>query len=293
MASPVFQPKTLPTPLSYTNLYRSQTVLSKELLSFVSQSILMLSKNKIKYIKSLDHKKIRKEEHAFLAEGHKIVEELCRTFPCKLLIATADWLENNPHKKADEVIEVTQEELAKASLLKAPQQVLAVFEQKHTPFTIETLKHSLCLALDDIQDPGNLGTIIRVADWFGIRHILCSHGTADAYNPKTVQATMGALARVQVHYTDLAQLVKQAREISPVYGTFLDGNNLYTERLSDNGLIIMGNEGNGIHSELEALVSHKLLIPNYPVGTTTSESLNVAMATGIICAEFRRRTSFP
>lgn len=293
MASPVFQPKTLPTPLSYTNLYRSQTVLSKELLSFVSQSILMLSKNKIKYIKSFDHKKIRKEEHAFLAEGHKIVEELCRTFPCKLLIATANWLENNPHKKADEVIEVTQEELAKASLLKAPQQVLAVFEQKHTPFTIETLKHSLCLALDDIQDPGNLGTIIRVADWFGIRHILCSHGTADAYNPKTVQATMGALARVQVHYTDLAQLVKQAREISPVYGTFLDGNNLYTERLSDNGLIIMGNEGNGIHSELEALVSHKLLIPNYPVGTTTSESLNVAMATGIICAEFRRRTSFP
>jgi len=145
------------------------------------------------------------------------------------------------------------------------------------------------LALDDIQDPGNLGTIIRLADWFGIEHIFCSQGTVDVYNPKTIQATMGALARVKLHYCHLPSLIASLGEV-PIYGTFLDGDNMYEKKLSSHGLIIMGNEGNGVSAEVAKLVNERLYIPNYPPQRETSESLNVAMATGIICAEFRRRT---
>jgi TrmH family RNA methyltransferase len=149
---------------------------------------------------------------------------------------------------------------------------------------------SLCLALDDVQDPGNLGTIIRIADWFGIEDIFCSRGTVDVYNPKVIQATMGAIARVRVHYVDLAEFIATAGDI-PVYGTFLDGENMYGHELSANGIIVMGNEGNGIGSEVERLINKKLYIPNYPADRATSESLNVAVATAIVCAEFRRRNS--
>lgn len=248
----------------------------------------MLSKAKIKYIHSLELKKNRKSEHAFVAEGPKSVTDLKNSFACKLLVATKEWLSRGISIQAKEFIEVTEEELTRASFLKHPQEVLAVFEQPNFDLDTTVLSHSLCLALDDIQDPGNLGTIIRLADWFGIENIFCSPDTVDAYNPKTVQATMGALARVKVYYCDLKQLISQAKNI-PVYGTFLDGNNLYEQALSANGLIIMGNEGNGISSDIEALVNHKLLIPNYPKGTETSESLNVAIATAVVCAEFRRR----
>ena len=148
--------------------------------------------------------------------------------------------------------------------------------------------YTLCLGLDDVQDPGNLGTIIRIADWFGIRHIFCSIGTADVFNPKTIQATMGAIARVQIHYCNLKELIESEPDV-PVFGTFLDGTDLYKENLAQHGLIVMGNEGNGISQEIEQLVNRKLLIPNYPSGVETSESLNVAVATGIVCAEFRRR----
>ena len=151
------------------------------------------------------------------------------------------------------------------------------------------MKHSLCLALDDIQDPGNLGTIIRLADWFGIENIFCSHGTVDVYNPKVIQATMGALARVKLHYCDLVKLITSVKDI-PIFGTFLDGNNIYGEDLSKNGLIIMGNEGNGVSKEVSKLINKKLYIPNYPTSRETSESLNVAIATAIVCAEFRRRS---
>ena len=148
----------------------------------------------------------------------------------------------------------------------------------------------LIIALDGIQDPGNLGTIIRLADWFGIEHIVCSQDTADVFSPKTVQATMGALVHVKVHYTDLpAYLQAQAGKKIPLYGTFLDGENMYTKELSETGIIIMGNEGNGIRPDTEALVNEKLYIPNYPQERETSESLNVAIATAVICAEFRRR----
>ena len=248
----------------------------------------MLSKNKIKYIHSLELKKNRKEEHAFVAEGHKLVGDLLGHFPCKLLVATRAWLERNPGMKADEIIEVTQEELTRASLQKAPQEVLAVFEQPTYEMDASVVSRKLCLALDDVQDPGNLGTIIRLADWFGIEHIFCSQGTVDVYNPKTIQATMGALARVKLHYCHLPSFIASLKD-TPVYGTFLDGENMYGKNLSEHGLIVMGNEGNGISDEVGKLVNERLYIPNYPPQRETSESLNVAIATSVICAEFRRR----
>lgn len=250
----------------------------------------MLSKNKIKYIHSLELKKNRKEEQAFVAEGRKLVEDLAGHFPCRLLAATAGWLAAHPHAEADEVVEVSREELERASLQKAPQEVLAVFRQPVWRFDPACAGRSLCLALDDVQDPGNLGTIVRVADWFGIEDIFCSAGTADVFNPKTVQATMGALARVRVHYCDLPGLIGGLKDV-PVYGTFLDGNNLYAETLSESGLIVMGNEGKGVSAEVERLVSKRLYIPSYPQERETSESLNVAIATAVVCGEFRRRTS--
>ena len=248
----------------------------------------MLSKNKIKYIHSLELKKNRKEEHAFVAEGHKLVGDLLGHFPCKLLVATRAWLERNPGMKADEIIEVTQEELTRASLQKAPQEVLAVFEQPTYEMDASVVSQNLCLALDDVQDPGNLGTIIRLADWFGIEHIFCSQGTVDVYNPKTIQATMGALARVKLHYCHLPSFIASLKD-TPVYGTFLDGENMYGKNLSEHALIVMGNEGNGISDEVGKLVNERLYIPNYPPQRETSESLNVAIATSVICAEFRRR----
>ncbi len=248
----------------------------------------MLSKNKIKYIRSLELKKNRKEEEAFVAEGHKLVGDLLGHFPCRLLISTRAWLERNPEVDATEIIEVTQEELTRASLQKTPQEVLAIFGQPTYEMQPEVISDHLCLALDDVQDPGNLGTIIRLADWFGIEHIFCSQGTVDVYNPKTIQATMGALARVKLHYCHLPSLIASLQDV-PVYGTFLDGENMYGKALSAHGLIVMGNEGNGIGEEVAKLVNERLYIPNYPPQRETSESLNVAVATAIICAEFRRR----
>ena len=248
----------------------------------------MLSKNKIKYIHSLELKKNRKKEGVFVAEGHKLVGDLLPHFHCRLILATNTWLKEHHDIQADEIIEITPEELVKASLLKTPQEVLAIFEQPQYDYTTDVIKNSLCLALDDIQDPGNLGTIIRLADWFGIEHIFCSQGTVDVYNSKVIQATMGALARVKVHYCNLPDLISSLKDV-PVYGTFLDGENIYDKPLSEYGLIIMGNEGNGVSKEVSQLINNKLYIPNYPSGRTTSESLNVAIATAVVCAEFRRR----
>ncbi|WP_455585053.1 TrmH family RNA methyltransferase [Bacteroides sp.] len=250
----------------------------------------LLSKNKIKYIRSLELKKIRKEEKVFLAEGPKLVGDLLGHFPCCFLAATSSWLQEHVSVPADEVAEVSQDELSRASLLKTPQQVLAVFKQPEYTIDTNMLRNSLCLALDDVQDPGNLGTIIRLADWFGIEDIFCSLNTVDVYNPKTVQATMGGIARVKVHYTPLPDLIGSLDNI-PVYGTFLDGENMYEQQLSRNGLIVMGNEGNGISKEVEILINRKLYIPNYPQERETSESLNVAIATAVVCAEFRRQAA--
>ena len=252
----------------------------------------MLSKAKIKLIQSLEQKKKRREERLFVAEGPKVVGDLMPYFPCRLIVAEPTWLEAHPEVSATEIIEATSDELRKASFLKTPQEVLALFELPDYAIPHDVASQELCLALDDVQDPGNLGTIIRVADWFGIRHIFCSIGTTDAFSPKTVQATMGAIARVQIHYVNLYNFLYgtcQQNPSTPLYGTFLEGKNIYQESLTPHGVIIMGNEGNGIGQQVEELVSHKLFIPNYPEGSATSESLNVAIATAITCAEFRRR----
>lgn len=256
----------------------------------------MISKNRLKYVRSLEMKKYRKAEGVFVAEGHKLVGDLLDVFECRYLAATSDWLSTNAawverqRKRGVEVDEVTDEELRRASFQETPQQVLAVFKQRTYEVDVnEVARKQLCLVLDDVQNPGNLGTIVRLADWFGIEHIFCSKGCADIYNPKTVQATMGGIARVQVHEADLPELLSGLDKDIPVYGTFLDGENMYGKELENRGLIVMGNEGKGVSKEVEAFVTERLYIPNYPEGRETSESLNVAIATAIVCAEFRRR----
>ena len=181
--------------------------------------------------------------------------------------------------------------MKKISQLSTPSPIFVVFARPQYNFDIEKILNgkALILALDSVQDPGNLGTIIRIADWFGIEHIFCSNGTADIYNPKTVQATMGAIGRVKVHYTNLPQLLATLKEQTPIYGTFLDGENMYDKEIQNQGIIVMGNEGNGIGSDCAKEITERLFIPNYPEGSTTSESLNVAIATAITCAEFRRK----
>lgn len=250
-----------------------------------------LSKNRIKYIHSLELKKNRDVADVFLAEGPKLVGELLGHFPCQLLAATPEWKSPHTHIHTEEFIEVTADELSRASLLRTPQQVLAVFRKRKDADHKAEITRSLCLALDGVQDPGNLGTIIRLADWFGIRHIFCSSDTADAYSPKAVQATMGSLARVHIHVTDLTALIQELPTGTPVYGTFLDGENLYKKTLTNNGLLIMGNEGRGIRDEVRTLVNQRLFIPAYPQERGASESLNVGVATAIVCAEFRRQAS--
>lgn len=250
-----------------------------------------LSKNRIKYIHSLELKKNRDAAGVFLAEGPKVVSELLGHFPCQLLAATSGWQPPCTGMQAEESVEVTTEELTRASLLRTPQQVLAIFRKRKDIDNKTEIFRSLCLALDGVQDPGNLGTIIRLADWFGIRHIFCSPDTADVYSPKAVQATMGSLARVHVHVADLPSLIRDLPEGTPVYGTFLDGENMYEKTLSNNGLLIMGNEGRGIRNEVRELVNQRLFIPAYPEERGASESLNVGVATAIVCAEFRRQAS--
>lgn len=247
----------------------------------------MISKNKIKYIRSLELKKNRNKEGKFVAEGFKVVDDLLALQPADLIVATQEWLHGKHFAAQTEVIEVTEEELKKVSFLQHPQQVLAVFKQATSgDYSINT--NELNLALDGVQDPGNLGTIIRIADWFGISHIYCSQDTADVYNPKVVQATMGSIARVKVEYGDLLGLVESLPADVPVYGTLLDGDNIYQQTLENRGLIVMGNEGKGISPALAKKVNHKLLIPNFPEGRATADSLNVAIATAITCSEFRR-----
>ena len=247
----------------------------------------MISKNLIKLIKSLEQKKYRKREKLFVAEGPKVVGDLMALMAPQRIIATSEWYKE---KKISEDVVVMEDEIRKVSFLQHPQDVLALFElPEMEELPVEQLRDHLTLALDDVQDPGNLGTIIRLADWFGIEHILCNQGTADAYSPKVVQATMGSIARVKLHYTNLAEYLEQLQDAVPVYGTFLDGNNLYAEKLSPSGIIIMGNEGNGISEQVERYVTKRLLIPSYPAERPTAESLNVAIATAITCAEFRRK----
>ena len=235
----------------------------------------MLSKNQIKLVRSLEMKKNRKRENLFVAEGPKVVGDLSRAgFKPHVIFSTVE----RPGSQL-----VTEEELRRISFLQHPQEVLAVFEIP----TERKSAEGLVLALDGIQDPGNLGTIIRIADWFGVSTIYCSPDTVDVYNPKVVQATMGSIAHIPIIYCDLAELISRAK--CPVYGTLLDGEDIYQQELSTEGIIVMGNEGNGISQEIRPLITHRLLIPNFSTSTETAESLNVAIATAITCSEFRRR----
>lgn len=255
----------------------------------------MLSKPKIKFIRSLEQKKFRRQENAFVAEGHKCVGDLLTAgFRPKLILATNEW--QCPIRLAEsvEMLTVTDEELSRASLLQHPQQVLGVFEipgNVLSPTALADISaQELVLALDSVQDPGNLGTIIRTADWFGIKTIVCSSGTADAYNPKVVQATMGSIARINIIYVDsLADSLASLPSSVPVYGALLDGNDIYSAPLTHNGIIVMGNEGNGISAPVRECLTHRILIPRYSNGE--AESLNVSIATAIILSEFRRRNS--
>jgi RNA methyltransferase, TrmH family len=264
----------------------------------------MLSKNQVKLISSLGAKKFRAEHGLFIAEGVKIVEELLRSsINVKQVFATGDWIAGYSslptahlpagaqpaHRQAgSQLIEVSESELAKISQLTTPNQVLAVAEIPSYELDIEKLEGKLTLVLDDIRDPGNLGTIIRIADWFGITDVICSESSVDAWNPKVVQATMGSIARVQVHYGDLQKIIPSVK--IPVYGAVLGGDSIYEKELAREGLIVIGNESKGISPGVTDLLTDKLTIPNYsqnnPLGE--AESLNAAIATAVICAEFRR-----
>lgn len=247
-----------------------------------------LSKNKLRLLLSFTKKKARDEQNLFLAEGNKLVRDLLPYFHCKTIVGTVDFFEKEEIRLESDCYIATKEELERLSLTRSPQAVWALFERKEHNLNLSELKEKLSLALDGVQDPGNLGTIIRIADWFGIENIICSSNCVDLYNPKVVQATMGAIARVKIHYTDLVKLMDSVGNL-PIYGTFLEGDIIYETPLSSNGIIVMGNEGNGISEEVKQRITQKLFIPNYPSNRKTSESLNVAVATSIVCSEFRRR----
>ncbi len=252
----------------------------------------MLSKNQKKLMASMAQKKQRDNHRLFLAEGPKTVTDLLEAGLQATLIAhTENWsLPPSCTSESLELIPITQKELDQVSHLKTPQHVLALFRQPQYPINNNAIYNELTLVLDGIQDPGNLGTIIRLADWFGIHQIVCSSDTVDIFNPKVVQATMGAIARIKIHYTQLPAFFRQYREKcdNPIYGTYLEGKNIYENALKAPSLIVMGNEGNGIRAENTPFITHPITIPTFPAGTSTSESLNVGVAAAIVCAEFRR-----
>ena len=242
-----------------------------------------------KLVASLDDPRVRDAEGLFAAEGTKCVLDTAGAFDCRWIFATAAWLEAHGHAidGSADVTAVKRADLERMSHLSTPPQVIAVYERPVYDITPADIAGHLVIALDRVQDPGNLGTVMRVADWFGIDTILCSHDTVDCFNPKVVQATMGAISRVKAVYVDLPEFLAQCGQ--PVYGTFLDGDDIYGSPLGDSGIIVMGNEGRGISDAVARYVDRRLYIPSFPVSRPTSESLNVGMATAITVAEFRRR----
>ena len=248
-----------------------------------------MKKAEIQLVRALADKRGRAEHGLFLAEGAKLIGELRASALRVRKIYALEGVFEGP-----EVETVAPRDMERISQLKTPSNSLALVEIPRYTLRPAQLKEQLTIALDEVQNPGNLGTIIRLADWFGIRDIVCSENSADCFNPKVVQATMGAILRVRVHYTDLAAwLAAAATRAVPVYGTFLEGENIYTAYLSAAGIVVMGNEGRGVSEAAARSVTRKLLIPPYPADRRTTESLNVAMATGIVCAEFRRRLHTP
>lgn len=250
-----------------------------------------LTKNIYRTVRSLDERKTRRKECAFKAEGTKCVLDTLGHFTLRNLFATHEWLEMHQqfvrkHCHGDEPVKVTRNDLSRMSSLSTPADVIAVYDIPELKFDPQSLSDNLILALDTIQDPGNLGTIIRVADWFGVHDILCSQETADCFSPKVIQSTMGSISRVKLYYGCLPEMIR-AVGAKNVYGTFLDGENISNATLANKGIIVIGNEGKGISAEVEATVSERLLIPSYPEGQETGESLNAAIATAITLAKFR------
>jgi len=248
-----------------------------------------VTKVEIFLIKSLSDKKERSLSGLFVAEGEKLVGEIAASgMTVDKIFFTAEKSPLNTGKIPTE--KISAKEMERISNLKTPSGVLALVKIPEYEFDAASFSKGHILALDNIQDPGNMGTIIRTADWFGIEDIVCSETSADCFNPKVVQATMGAITRVRVHYVNLPETLRNiAAGGAPVYGTFLEGENIYDTGLSENGVIVLGNEGQGISQEVARLVTKKLFIPPYPAGKTSSESLNVSAACAIACSVLRMK----
>lgn len=251
----------------------------------------MISKNKIKEIRQLHQKKGRQKHHSFIVEGEKMVKELLVSdYGIEEILALPSWLsETGELLGSIKYSEISDNDLKKISTLKTPNKVIAITQIKKPKLDHAILIDNLCLGIESLQDPGNFGTILRIANWFGIKHIICSNDTVDIYNPKVVQATMGSIFRVQVYYTDLVSFVQTSSKRYPVYGTFVNSPSIYDNKLGDHGLIIFGNESKGISSVLSSYITHRVSIPAYPSETGTMDSLNVSTAVAITCAEFRRQ----
>lgn len=251
----------------------------------------MLTNNKIKLIKSLDKKRERVEAGCFVVEGEKMVRELLMSqFETTEVFAVQQYIDELPAnlKRKAEITAIGERDLERISFLKTPNKAVALAKLPE----IRPLPDlsGLNIALDNVQDPGNLGTIIRTAAWFGIGNVFCSPDTADVYNPKVIQSTMGAIFKVNITYCDLATLAATARKAGiPMFGTRLDGENLYAAKLPKDAIVVMGNESKGLSDEISALTDSNLKIPSYAPPTADMESLNVAVATAIVCAEFRRQ----
>lgn len=247
----------------------------------------MITRNEIKLVRSLSDKSSREQHGLFVVEGDKMVGEALESgYAVEKIYVAAKSI----YVGHEQTLPVSDSEMERMSHMKTPPHSLALICMPDPGFASFDIKKGLIMALDDIQDPGNLGTIIRLANWFGIKDIVCSRATADCFNPKVVQATMGAIFRVRLSYTDLAEALSQlSREGMTVYGTFLDGENIYESELSADGVVVMGNEGRGISDMVAELIDRKLFIPPYCPGSGGSESLNVSTAAAIVCSEFRRR----
>ncbi len=254
----------------------------------------MLSKNKIRFISSLKTKKARDEENLYVIEGEKIVREFLNAgISFKILAAKAEFLDSLPPDKlklADEADSVSYEELKQMSSLKTPHNALAVIEKPDIPFNTKSMADQICVALDCVQDPGNLGTIIRAAAWFGIKSIVCSEDSVDSFNPKVIQASMGALIHVNTFYTDLREFLKSSNEAKvQIFGTFLEGDSIYEHKLASAGIILLGNESKGISDDINSFVTDRIFIPAAGKSRPGIESLNVGMAASVIFSEFMRR----
>jgi len=254
----------------------------------------MVSRNKMNFIVSLQKKKAREEEKLFVIEGDKLVKEfLAVKMPAKILVAKPEFMNSLPlvHRQSiPEIITASYDELKRMSTLKTPHNALAVIEMPDVSMDLSTLNNELTVALDCIQDPGNLGTIIRAAAWFGIRNIFCSEESVDVYNPKVIQSSMGAILHVNVFYTDIRILLESARSDGiKIYGTVMKGKSIYSSRLSGTGIILFGNESKGISDDLSPFITDRIMIPKINKETPGIDSLNVSMAASVVFSEFTRR----